>query len=121
MEELESERSRLEQEKQALEMQMERLTLQVGDGMAREMCAVQPLLLPASLNETLTSSCATHQDRCPGPSSCPWSSCFSVLSGAVAHRSHLPVAVTFTVVCFGLFLFSFLPPDHTAHGKKPTG
>lgn len=57
MEELESERSRLEQEKQALEMQMERLTLQVGDGMAREMCPVQPLLLPASVNETWTSSC----------------------------------------------------------------
>lgn len=48
MEELESERSRLEQEKQALEMQMERLTLQVGDGMY----TVQPLLLPASVNET---------------------------------------------------------------------
>lgn len=32
VEELEGERSRLEQEKQALEMQMERLTLQVGLG-----------------------------------------------------------------------------------------
>lgn len=52
MEELEGERSRLEQEKQALEMQMERLTLQVGDGLTREMCLAQPLLLPGPMNET---------------------------------------------------------------------
>lgn len=36
VEELEGERSRLEQEKQALEMQMERLTLQVGLGGQRD-------------------------------------------------------------------------------------
>ena len=58
MEELEGERSRLEQEKQALEMQMERLTLQVGLG-AREMFPAQTALLPAPVMETRASSYTT--------------------------------------------------------------
>lgn len=57
VEELEGERSRLEQEKQMLEMQMEKLTLQVGL-MAREMFPAQTVLLPAPVNETWTSSYA---------------------------------------------------------------
>lgn len=58
VEELEGERSRLEQEKQALEMQMERLTLQVGLG-GGETLPAQMVLLPAPVNETQTSSCAS--------------------------------------------------------------
>lgn len=85
VEELEGERSRLEQEKQALEMQMERLTLQVGDGLAREMCPEQPLLLPAPMHRTLDFLLHFHpylaENYCwvlhgPMPSSAPLSLLF---------------------------------------------
>lgn len=146
MEELEGERSRLEQEKQALEMQMERLTLQVGNERAREMCPAQSLLAPAPMNETLdfllhicpylaeSYSWVLHRPVPPvriivqGPphalvslllstdlSFCSLWCCPPSLPLSCGHD--LPCCLHQTVS----FLFSFLPPDHTAHGKKPTG
>lgn len=121
VEELEGERSRLEQEKQALEMQMERLTLQVGLGGQRSVpctdstpsssCERNPdfytstlTWLRATAGHRATGLC--HSGSLQGPLHTLGSgaSQHGLLSGAVPCHSRFPVATTFSGVCIGLFL-----------------